>query len=228
MRRVLRIGGNLLIAVTVLGVATLGVVLFLPEETSPPVATTALSVGGGPLITALRAPAPASGRGTAATSAVTPGDAGGLALVPNEGVRPITRLVIASIDISVEVVPAGLVAVERGVTWQVPAFRVGHAEGTAGAGQVGNAILLGHVTSLHSGHVFQNLERVRTDDVIQLFSDADVFSYRVVSTARVPRSNSDILQPTQTPSLTLITCTGTWLPTIWDYTERLVVHAELS
>ena len=31
----------------------------------------------------------------------------------------------------------------------------------------------------------------------------------------------------ETASLTLITCTGLWLPTIWDYTERLVVRADL-
>jgi len=28
--------------------------------------------------------------------------------------------------------------------------------------------------------------------------------------------------------VSLITCTGVWLPTIWDYTERLVVRAELT
>jgi LPXTG-site transpeptidase (sortase) family protein len=122
-----------------------------------------------------------------------------------------------------------MVPIEGGLTWQVPAFKVGHAEGTAGAGQAGNAVLLGHVTSLRSGNVFENLDRVQEHAVIQVFSGAgDPFMYRVVSTTHVPRSESDMLQPTATPSVSLITCTGTWLPTIWDYTERLVVRAELS
>jgi sortase (surface protein transpeptidase) len=42
------------------------------------------------------------------------------------------------------------------------------------------------------------------------------------------RVHSSVLEPGETPALTLITCTGVWLPTIWDYTERLVVRAELS
>jgi LPXTG-site transpeptidase (sortase) family protein len=148
---------------------------------------------------------------------------------PNDNIRlPITRVVIPSIDLSAEVVPADVVAVDGGFTWEVPAFKIGHAETTAGAGQVGNAVLLGHVTSLRSGNVFAELDRVSIGDTVRVFSDADEFQYVVVSTTSVSRSDSSVLQPTDVPSISLITCTGMWLPTIWDYTERLVVHAERS
>jgi LPXTG-site transpeptidase (sortase) family protein len=136
--------------------------------------------------------------------------------------------VIPSIDLGADVVQSSVVPVDGGYSWRVPAFKVGHAEMTAGAGQVGNAVLLGHVTSLHSGNVFQNLDRVNVGYTVQLFSDTTEFDYLVVSTAVASRSDSSVLQPTRAPSVSLIPCTGVWLPTIWDYTERLVVHAELS
>jgi LPXTG-site transpeptidase (sortase) family protein len=105
---------------------------------------------------------------------------------------------------------------------------VGHAEDTAGAGQPGTGVLLGHVTSLRSGNVFQDLDRVQVGDAIGISAHAEQFVYRVVSKTRVPRSDSSVLEQRGPPAVLLITCTGMWLPTIWDYTERLVVRAELA
>jgi LPXTG-site transpeptidase (sortase) family protein len=145
-----------------------------------------------------------------------------------EPVRPITHVAIPAIGLDADVVDAALVDVDGGYTWQVPAFKVGHAESTAGAGQAGNAVLLGHVTSVHSGNVFADLDQAHVGDTVRVFSDNARFDYTVVSTQAVPRSDSLVIDPTAAPSVSLITCTGVWLPTIWDYTERLVVHAELS
>jgi LPXTG-site transpeptidase (sortase) family protein len=63
---------------------------------------------------------------------------------------------------------------------------------------------------------------------VSVFSAQREFEYRVVSVRSVSRSDVSVLDSTETPALTLITCTGLWLPTVWDYTERLVVSAELS
>jgi hypothetical protein len=49
----------------------------------------------------------------------------------------------------------------------------------------------------------------------------------VVEVRTVARTDVSIVEPTGTASLSLITCTGIWLPLLWDYTERLVVRAEL-
>jgi LPXTG-site transpeptidase (sortase) family protein len=141
--------------------------------------------------------------------------------------RPITHVAIAAIDLSSDVVPAGLLERDGGVTWDVPAFKIGHAETTAGAGESGNAVLLGHVTSVHSGNVFQDLDRVAVGDVVHVVADSAWFDYAVVSKQRIPRSDASVLEPGETPAISLITCSGIWLPTIWDYTERLVVRAEL-
>jgi sortase (surface protein transpeptidase) len=70
---------------------------------------------------------------------------------------------------------------------------------------------------------------VQVGEVVQVFAEsrAEPFAYSVVSTQRVPRTDQSVLEPGRVPAISLITCTGVWLPTIWDYTERLVVRAEL-
>jgi LPXTG-site transpeptidase (sortase) family protein len=135
---------------------------------------------------------------------------------------------IPSIGLAADVVAAGLVERDGGLTWEVPAYKVGHAETTANAGQPGNAVLLGHVTSLHSGNVFANLDQVEVGQAIDVFADSRTFRYLVVSKTHVPRADTSMIEQVDAPVVSLITCTGLWLPTIWDFTERLVVRAALG
>lgn len=145
----------------------------------------------------------------------------------NEPVRPITRLRIDRIRLDTEVVLAKFVEKDGG-TWDVPAFKAGHAEFTAGAGQSGNAVLVGHVTSLTLGNVFQELERVRVGDRIEVVSGAREFDYQVTEVRVVPRTEVSVIEPTENASISLITCTGVWLPHLRDYADRLVVRGELQ
>lgn len=64
-------------------------------------------------------------------------------------------------------------------------------------------------------------------DTISIFSDQAEFVYRVTQIKTVARTDTSLLQTTETPSLSLATCIGTWQPTLWDDTERLVVRGEL-
>ena len=210
MRTALRLLGTLLLLVSLLGLAGAALAPVVPESVTLPLPDVGLPLRSAPP-DASAAPPPLSAPAgdTAATA------------------RPITRLAIPRIGLAADVVPATLVERDGGATWQVPAFKVGHAEGTAGAGQPGNAVLLGHVTSVHSGNVFATLDQTAAGDQVQVFSDADEFDYQVASVDHVPRTDTDVLAQGPTPTISLITCTGVWLPTIWDYTERLVVRAEL-
>jgi LPXTG-site transpeptidase (sortase) family protein len=142
--------------------------------------------------------------------------------------HPVTRVVIPSITLDSPAVPVGLVSRDSAVTWEVPPFRVGYAETTSGAGDSGNTVLVGHVTSRSLGNVFEHLHQVRTGDTVELFSRQQQFNYRVVEVRTVARDDVSVLQPTATPSATLITCTGPWIPVANDYAQRLVVHAELA
>jgi LPXTG-site transpeptidase (sortase) family protein len=64
-------------------------------------------------------------------------------------------------------------------------------------------------------------------DVIQIAGGGREFTYQVAEVHTVARTDVSVVQPTSSPTLTLITCTGAWQPEIGDYAERLVVRAEL-
>jgi LPXTG-site transpeptidase (sortase) family protein len=141
--------------------------------------------------------------------------------------RPITRVVIPDISLDAPTVAAGLVKRAGAITWDVPPYKIGHAQETAGAGDAGNAVLVGHVTSRNLGNVFEHLHEVGIGDTVQIFSNERQFNYRVVDVRTVARTDVSVVQTTVTPSVTLITCSGLWLPLVNDYSERRVVRAEL-
>lgn len=193
----------------------------MPAEGLPKPAGPGLS--GAESISAGSAPAR---REAAALVAVAP-SAGAVSAPAPPTSLPITRAVVPRIALEAEVVPAAFVERDGGTTWEVPAFKAGHAQHSAGAGEPGNAVLLGHVSSRNAGDVFKDLGHVQPGDVVHAFSEARRFEYRVVDVRALPRTDLSSVQPTEAATLSLITCTGLWLPTIWDYTERLVVRAEL-
>jgi sortase A len=78
---------------------------------------------------------------------------------------------------------------------------VGHLVDTALPGEAGNIVLAGHRDTF-----FRPLKRVRAGDLITLRTRAGDFEYLVESTAVVPPSDLAVIQPTDRPTLTLITC----------------------
>jgi LPXTG-site transpeptidase (sortase) family protein len=141
--------------------------------------------------------------------------------------RPITHLALPRIGVDTEVVPAPFVVQGDSGNWYVPPYVAGHAEYTAGAGEPGNAVLLGHVTSISLGNVFEKLDRIPKGDVIRVASGNEEFQYRVSDVLRVSRTDVSVLDQTDVPTVSLITCTGLWLPHLHDYAERLVVRGTL-
>jgi LPXTG-site transpeptidase (sortase) family protein len=205
-----------------------------PTDTPIP----AIAAPGTPPVTMLAAPAPATPTVRAAplpiataipTAAPSPTAATPAvgSVSPRSG-RPITWLAIPRIHLQTEVVPADLVAQGDSVTWQIPKFVAGHAESTAGAGEVGNAVILGHLVSRSLGNVFENLNRTRPGDLVRVVSGADEFDYTVTDVENVDRLDVDVLDPTATPTITLVTCAGLWNPILGDYMERFIVRAELT
>ena len=146
----------------------------------------------------------------------------------SDAYHSVASIRIPSIALESEVVPANLARLPQGVTWEVPSFKVGHAEGTPGAGDKGNAILFGHVESRGLGNVFLRLDEVHPGDRITLSGEAGSFDYVIEDVLRVDRSDVSVIQPTENAVATLITCTGVWLPQVQDFSQRLVVRAELA
>jgi len=78
---------------------------------------------------------------------------------------------------------------------------VAHLPKTPVPGEWGNVVLAGHRDTF-----FRPLRRIRPGDVIRLRADAETFEYRVESTNVVSPTDVQVLEPSNSRSLTLITC----------------------
>jgi len=138
---------------------------------------------------------------------------------------PVPRRIIApSIKLDSRIVESSVVNGE----WTVPKFVAGHLVGTANPGENGNMALSGHIESISSGNVFAEIGRLNVGDDIFIQGGQTWYRYVVVETKSVPNTDLTVLDPLGYPSLTLITCTGTWLPLARDYDRRLIVLARLD
>jgi sortase A len=96
---------------------------------------------------------------------------------------------------------------------------VGHIPGTAVPGPSGNVGLAGHRTTF-----FRSLQKIKVGDEIRYSTLAGAFTYRVVSLRVVLPSAIEVLDSTQRPSLTLVTCYP--FHSIGAAPMRFIVHAE--
>lgn len=78
---------------------------------------------------------------------------------------------------------------------------VGHIPGTPLPGQLGNAAIAGHRDSF-----FHRLSRIRRSDRISIVTPDNTYRYAVDSIRIVAPEKIDVLAPTPTPTLTLVTC----------------------
>jgi sortase A len=96
----------------------------------------------------------------------------------------------------------------------------GHIPGTAYPGAPGNAGFAAHRDTF-----FRKLQNVRKDDLIQFTTRSRTFLYRVKSTAVVNPSDTSVLRPTPSETITLVTCFPFFY--IGPAPKRFVVHAVL-
>ena len=108
--------------------------------------------------------------------------------------------------------------------WEPPPFVVGQLRGSANLSE-GNSVLIGHLRGL-SGDVFAHLDRLRPGDEVVAVSRGLDYHFVVSETSVRPEDDLEPTQKTDTPRLTMMTCTGTWNPITQDYSHRLWVVAE--
>lgn len=82
---------------------------------------------------------------------------------------------------------------------------------TSSPGESGNVAILGHSSNnlLNPGeykYAFVNLKKMEADDIIYLDYEGNRFAYKVTETKILPPSDLSYIQPTDAPSVTLITC----------------------
>ncbi len=103
-----------------------------------------------------------------------------------------------------------------------------HYPGTAGPGAVGNFFVVGHSSDYiwkegDYKDVFALLNKLEPDDEVKIFDQGQEYIYLVTEKAIIPPEEVDVLQPTETPTLSLLTC---WpIGTPW---KRLIVKASLK
>lgn len=97
---------------------------------------------------------------------------------------------------------------------------VGHIPGTAVPGPSGNVGLAGHRQTF-----FRLLRKIKVGDEIRFSTVAGMFKYRVVSLRIVLPDAIEVLNDTQLPTLTLVTCYP--FDFIGTAPQRLIVHAEM-
>jgi LPXTG-site transpeptidase (sortase) family protein len=87
----------------------------------------------------------------------------------------------------------------------------------------GNTILIGHrFTYTDPRGIFYELNKVAVGDQMGIFWSGKEYLYAATTVSTVSPTQTDILQQTTQPELTLYTCTPTWNPRY-----RLVVVADL-
>ncbi len=165
-------------------------------------------------------PAPA----TIATTAPTPNTS-------PPPTQPPVAVAIPAINVMAEVDPMGLTPAGQ---LQVPTNfqRVGWWSGGHKPGEPGPAILEGHVDSTKGPAIFYALRRLQPGDQIRVArSDRSTAVFVVDRLESYPKDSFPSLEvygPTDTPTLRLITCTGSFNTTRHSYRDNLVVYANLK
>jgi sortase A len=131
--------------------------------------------------------------------------------LPTRGPEHATRLVIPSIGVDHPVV--------EGDDWEALKQGVGHTPWSANPGQAGNCVLSAHNDIF--GEIFRRLPELALDDEILVFSAAQSYRYLVKETYVVDPIEVKVMDPTERPTLTLISS----YPYLVD-DQRIVVIAE--
>jgi sortase (surface protein transpeptidase) len=138
------------------------------------------------------------------------------------------RLEIPAIRVTSSLVRLGLNA---DGTMQVPGdFQAaGWFTGASQPGQLGPAVIAGHVDSRTGPAVFYHLRDLRPGDEVRVVrADHRVVRFRVDSLASYPKQalpDDAVYGATTTPALRLITCAGTFDRSRRSYRDNLVVSA---
>ncbi len=100
-------------------------------------------------------------------------------------------------------------------------FALGHFKGTALPGEIGNFAVAGH-RSYTFGEYFSRLDELEKGDKIEVLYSGKRYIYEVTNSFIVEPEQTEVIDPTDKPVITLVTCTPKWTAT-----HRLIVRGEL-
>ena len=125
---------------------------------------------------------------------------------------------------------------ERDGTMQVPEGdsydRAGYFTGGPEPGQLGPAVIAGHVDSRSGPSVFFRLRELRTGDEVRVRrADGRTLRFTVEQSRRYPKAQlptDDVFGPVPWPALRLITCGGSFDRRARSYHDNIVVSTRLD
>lgn len=127
-------------------------------------------------------------------------------------VSPIAILEIPKIKLKV--------VVAEGTDDNIIRYAVGHFEETAMPGESGNFALAGH-RNFDTGEFFLRIDRLSEGDEIHAITlEGIAYTYSVTNSFVVQPEDTYILEESEEPIITLVTCT-------YDGSERLIVQGKL-
>lgn len=117
-----------------------------------------------------------------------------------------------------------------GLTWKIAGLKeeIAWMGDTSWPGLGGNTGLAGHVT-LRDGSdgPFRNLDQLQAGDIVTLYTEKNIYTYKVRAQAVADPDDFTVIQPSAFNQLTLITCVD-WDKDLGMYLKRLVVYADLE
>ncbi|RUR03193.1 class F sortase [Labedella endophytica] len=156
-------------------------------------------------------------------------DLGTTASNASQGITP-TRVTIPSIGVDSDLETLGLESdgrIQPPVAWEKAGW---YSKGVV-PGDVGPAVIAGHVDSPYGPAVFLDLVSLAEGDEIDVtLSDGTVDTYRVdgsLSASKADFPTSEVYKSTPTPQLRVITCGGDYDASTGHYVDNLVVFATL-
>jgi sortase (surface protein transpeptidase) len=98
-------------------------------------------------------------------------------------------------------------------------------------GDVGPAVIAGHLDSILGPAIFSKLSLLKPGDIVKILrKDSKVLAFSVTRIDNFPKEyfpTDQVYGSTQTPELRLITCGGTFNQKVRSYTGNTVVYASL-
>ncbi|MEK7442476.1 MAG: class D sortase [Chloroflexota bacterium] len=134
-------------------------------------------------------------------------------VIPTPSPKQAIRMIISAINIDAPVV--------QGDSWEQLKKGIAQHIGTGDPGQSGNMVVSAHNDIF--GELFRELDRLKPGDEVQVFTASQKFTYRISGTRLVAPTEVSVMNPTVSPTLTLISC----YPYLVD-TQRIIVFAELK
>jgi sortase A len=140
---------------------------------------------------------------------------------PSAARAPARRVVSAGETVGrIEIPRLGVSAIiKAGTDARTLQLAVGHIPGTAFPGDAGNVGLAAHRDTF-----FRKLRDIESDDEIRLTTPEGTYSYRVARTDIVEPRDVWVLDPTEHPALTLVTCYP--FNFVGSAPQRFIVRAE--